>query len=288
MNTKPNSQEDAVIVLMPIRDRMEPETEFALKNNIGFNYQFFTEIGIPVDEARNRLAKRALESNADRIVWIDSDAFWLAGCLERMLSSVSANELAVIGTVYSSRMHYAPVNAWTNEQMETVPLSRIQEYDGLIQCWFIGSHLMAHSRALLERLGSNPWALAQSDYSEDGAFARRIRECGGTQYLDTRCWAFHVECGSMYVPYSPAYALIDGKVEERPLGATPMFPMGRSYGHTVNAARIRAARDSFGDDFIAGVGKHIADQIAALPECDAKHFRLPTEEELACIFGTPA
>lgn len=44
---------------MPLRDKPEPETVYALEHNLGFEYELLTEVGLAVDVARNRLAQRA-------------------------------------------------------------------------------------------------------------------------------------------------------------------------------------------------------------------------------------
>ena len=278
-----------VAICMPVRDRVEPETKFALENNVGVRYRLLTEIGLPVDEARNRLAERALETEAERIVWVDADAFWLPGCLERMLSW-TADPSKVIGAVYGRRTHFSPVNARQSAQAIYVGFDHIRSIDGLIPCYFIGSHVLACSRALLERLGPHPWELSDVDQSEDNAFARRIREAGCAQYLDTRAWTFHVENGVMYVPGSSAYVLVDGKPERRPLPPTLPFARGRGYGSAVDAA-MRKGLDSRGtseDDRRRMILAPIIAGFEAEPN-QAERFRMPTEhelaEEVAHVFG---
>ena len=264
---------------MPIRDRMEPETEFALRNNTGFGYELLTEVGLPVDVARNRLTKRALASTADQIVWADADAFWLPGCLERMLSWVT-DPLKVIGSVYGGRMQFAVVNARQTSAPVTVSFDLIRSVDGLIPCVFLGAHVLACSRGLLERLGPDPWTLNGADRSEDNAFARRVREADCGQYLDTRAWTFHVEKGVMYVPGSSAHVLVDGKVERRPLPPAPPFERGRDYGPAGDVARRRGS-----DAFEPCIRRDtILTPIRALleerPPNVTERFRMPTEDEL--------
>jgi hypothetical protein len=234
---------------MPIRDRMEPETEFALQNNVGFDYELLTEVGLPVDEARNRLTKRALASGAEQIVFADADAFWQPGCLQRMLSWTT-DPRKVIGAICGARVHFAPANARPTEDPVLVTFADIRKVDGLIPCHFIGAHVLAGSRAALERLGPSPWALTSADRSEDNAFARRIREAGSGLYLDTRAWSFHVENGIMYVPGSSAYVLRDGKVEMHPL--PPMadatlgpLPTPHGAGAATRSNRPRPEESSF-------------------------------------------
>jgi hypothetical protein len=275
-----------VVVCMPIRERMEPETEFALENNVGFKYRLLTEVGLPVDEARNRLTERALASKAQHIVWADADAFWRPGCLERMLSWTTADPLKVVGSVYGARMHFSAAIARQTADGVSVPFELIRRIDGTIPCHFIGAHVLVCSRQLLERVGPQPWALDENDGSEDFAFARRIREAGCAQHLDTRAWTFHVENGIMYVPGSSAYVLVDGKLEQCSLPPTAPFPRGRDYGAVVNAAR----RGSWGIPE-AELRRWLLARIRADLKTGpvvAERFRIPTENELAHIFGDPS
>lgn len=274
-----------IVICMPIRDRMEPETEFALQNNVGFEYELLTEVGLPVDEARNRLTERALASGANRIVWADADAFWVRGCLERLLSWTADTSKAV-ATVHGRRVHFSSVNAWQSLDLSRpIGFAAIRATNGIVPCHFIGAHVLACSRALLERLGPNPWGVRDTDSSEDFAFARRIHETGCALVLDTRAWTFHVEDGIMYVPGSSAYALVDGKIEMRPLPPTAPFPPGRDYGTVVNAARRKSVGMSE-PELRRAVLARIHTELATKPVV-AQRFRVPTDDELAHIFGAP-
>lgn len=273
------SGQQTIAICMPVRDRIELETEFALSNNVSFEYDLLTEVGLPVDEARNRLTKRALASGVEQVVWADADAFWLPGCLERMLSWTS-DPTKAIGSVYGARMHFSTASARPIfDPHRLVSFEEIRAMDGLIPCDFIGSHVLACSDILLERLGPRPWALRDTDSSEDAAFARRIREAGCGLYLDTRAWTFHVENGVMYVPGSSAYALVDGRVEIRPLPPTAPFQRARDYGAVVNAARWRPGTMSRPDERRAFLGE-IQAKVQTKPVY-ASRFRVPTEDELS-------
>ena len=260
---------------MPIRDRMEPETEFALQNNVGFKYELLTEVGLPVDEARNRLTERALASNAERILWVDADAFWQPGCLERLLSWTIA--------VFGKRVHFSTVTAQPLGGSGHMSLERIREVDGILPCHFIGAHVLACSRVLLERLGPKPWSPSGDVTFEDVAFARRVREAGFGFYLDTRSWSFHVEKGVMYAPGSPAYVLNGGNVEPRPLPPMPPFQRRREYGLAADAA---PRKESPGTGWHAVLARLKVD-IETRPNV-AERYRLPNEDELANLFGGPA
>lgn len=273
-----------VVICIPVRDRMEPETEFALKHNVGFSYRLLTEVGLPVDEARNRLTERAAASNAERVIWADADAFWQPGCLERLLTWTT-DPLKMIGTVCGRRLHYSAACAWQYEGAGPIRFELIRKIDGLIACHFIGAHVLASSRALLDRLVPKPWSLSETDQSEDWAFGRRLREAGCEYYLDTRAWTFHVENGIMYVPGSSAYALVAGKVEKRPLPPTAPFQRGRDYGPSVNAAKRNtghAGDDAFRRAVVAWISKEIETKPIA-----ATRYRIPTEDELTHLTGSP-
>jgi hypothetical protein len=273
-----------IAICMPIRDRVEPETEFALKQNVGFAYELLTEVGLPVDEARNRLTERALAGGSEQIVWADADAFWVRGSLERMLSWTT-DPSKIIGTVHGRRMHFSAPAAYESADLTSpVRFDVIRSTDGIIPCHFIGSHVLACSRSFLERLGPSPWALDEGDGSEDCALARRTIVAGCSMYLDTRVWTFHVENGIMYVPGSSAYALVDGKPEKRPIAPTAPFAEPRNYGPKVDAARRESTGLSDADvprakaEWMALVKAKVATDPLI-----ATRFRAPTEEELASV-----
>jgi hypothetical protein len=187
-------------------------------------------------------------------------------------------------------VHFAPANARPTEDPVLVTFADIRKVDGLIPCHFIGAHVLAGSRAALERLGPSPWALTSADRSEDNAFARRIREAGSGLYLDTRAWSFHVENGIMYVPGSSAYVLRDGKVEMHPLPPMAPFASGRDFGPVADAARRRG-----GDAFESPEARRelILARTRAIFEANphaAQRYRMPSEDELsdavAHLFGT--
>ena len=97
-----------MLIAMPMRDKPTRETLWALKNATP-EHILLTEVGLPVDEARNALAKRILEFESEEFVmWLDDDAWWLPGSIEDFVSSLRAlPDHALVCRGFSERRPYS-------------------------------------------------------------------------------------------------------------------------------------------------------------------------------------
>jgi hypothetical protein len=84
---------DKIIVCMPMRDKMRPETAQALRDNMdGFDVTLLHEIGKPVRQARNALAQRVSQLRLPPetpVLWSDDDAWWLPGTIAKMVDALN-------------------------------------------------------------------------------------------------------------------------------------------------------------------------------------------------------
>lgn len=239
-----------ILVLMPVRDAPEAATLAALRDNAdGATLTVFTETGLPVDIARNRLAARAravLHAH-DLVLWVDADAWWPKGTFTHIATRMRRlKERDLLASFHCARRAYAPVNGSMigpdgAPALPAIPIIRAAP-DWLLPVTFAGSHFYAHRPALLAILDHTPFSLLPVSAGEDGAFCRRVILGGGTIYIDGRLAVFHVENGVGFLPGRGPFRF-DGTNMIALGQAPPNSPEEmkhapfRRYGETVDEAR---------------------------------------------------
>lgn len=201
-----------IVVCMPVRDSLEPETEYAVRNHLP-PCRVLTERGLPVDVARNRLAKAARESDAEHIVWIDSDMFFAADAVSNLIEVLDDADVAVAH--FCVRMAYQRAVAYRGEvgaKLKQLNLGIDYEIGNTVAIDSSGFGLVAHRRELLDRLGDDPFAVDGNSY-EDYAFFRRVRKIGGRVLMHTGIPVAHVEGGEAFLPGLPTGRITNGRLE---------------------------------------------------------------------------
>jgi len=239
-------------VLVPLRDRICAPTADALALTAGADATVLTEVGLPVDVARNRLAARALALRPDVVVWCDADAVWEdAQLFDRLRSDVvRLGPRALVGVVHCRREPMARAAAALDaKDFAGSPLEPGRHFPkapsdpaALLRVGFVGAHVWAHAVELLDALGSDPFALGPHDPSEDSAFARRVREAGGASYVDCSAVVLHYDeqRDAAYAPEQPPFRHIAGRWQPDPSwNGRAAVAVPRSYGNTVDTARRR-------------------------------------------------
>jgi hypothetical protein len=252
----PGDTSASLAILVPIRDTLTVPTRYALTHHLGMPARILYEVGLPVDIARNRLARRARETEGiSHILWCDADAFWTRQSMDALRSAAaSAAPMDIVGALHSSRGPNLPPNASWSLQRYSATHLQLEEYTELdvLEVGFVGSHLWWHSRVLLDALGEDPWTVADGDASEDFAFCRRVTELCGTVYLAARCEALHFDAdvGYAFLPHRDAVRITsDGAIVDGPGWVrTSWVTRFRSYGPTVDAARRRGMIAAIGVD----------------------------------------
>jgi hypothetical protein len=109
---------EPIIVCMPMRDRMTSETAQALRDNMdGFATTLLTEVGKPVREARNALARRVTELGAGGdalVLWSDDDAWWPGRTVLGMIARLPPD--AVLFGLHSVRFPWSQPSAIRADQ----------------------------------------------------------------------------------------------------------------------------------------------------------------------------
>jgi len=262
---KPRSDQDAIIVCMPVRDQVCYETYACLRDHLKDVAHCVLTVGRkPVDVARNTLAKRALEIAKNNpfpftpkawfVLWADADAWWAPGSVSVMLRAM--NELQAQGVTidalfgyFSARQPYEMCAAVQKAgDLLSAPTFRDFAQGALVPVEGAGFHFVLTRLSLLERIGPNPFSAPFEGYEhEDGAFCARARAIGATLVVGMGFSIGHIapDLGAVYFPAMPAMMMAEnennGQVYVEQLALEHMLPNGlivarerRNYGPNVH------------------------------------------------------
>jgi hypothetical protein len=241
------TKKSALVIAMPMRDKMTRETELALKHNTP-PHRLVTVTGLPVDEARNELARQVLALNPvpKVIVSIDDDAYWDRGAVEALTDTLNRlPEYAMVTAAYSPRLPGAPIAAWlsTDPKSQLAPvLPGAPNYGKVIPIARCGLHAYAVRTDALRALGADPYAVAGADESFsfcDRLIAKGFRIGCATAVPFAHC---DVTTGLAFLPGAPPLKIENGiaRVFVRD-GVMEFRGDGRSYGPAVDAALAEQA-----------------------------------------------
>lgn len=235
-----------VVVLLPTRGAVSVETHASMLSRMnGVSRCFSTVARKPVDEARNFLAGAAIASQQQMgamfALWVDDDAAWPQGTVERMLTFIKSHpECDLLAGWCSTRAPNMPPMAWrVRNNMNSFPKPGVDCKMGqVVEVESVAFHFVLHRIDLLKRLGENPFTLGpEADCSEDIAFCDRVRAAGGRIFVDTGSWVAHIEptTGDAFLPMSPVLRMDDnGAVSYRDA-------VYRDYGENIDAMMRRRA-----------------------------------------------
>ena len=151
------------------------------------------ECGSLVYDARNKLAKRAIEMGADYTMWFDSDMIFQPDTMLKLLEH--KDEGGIISGVYFRRSPpYTPVvfakcnvreRSWAD--LEEMP-TELSEVEG------VGFGCVLVSTDVLMSIASKDWRWFEplKGFGEDLSFCWRARECGYKILLDPSVKCGHV------------------------------------------------------------------------------------------------
>ena len=158
-------------------------------------------------DARNTLARHAIEGGFDRILWLDSDMEFEPDMLERLSADMDENDLDVVGGIFFSRrtptkpcvyqklgyLHNTDENG--EESVSPVALN-YYEYpeDQLFESEGIGLAAVLMKVDLVKKV-LNKHGLPFSPilgFGEDLSFCMRARDVGGRIWCDSRVKVGHI------------------------------------------------------------------------------------------------
>lgn len=148
--------------------------------------------GAAVHEARNVLAREAVESGADRVLWLDSDMVFGEDLMERLSADLDAGYDLVCGVYTKRRLPVTPViyrcidaTAGKVEPYLEYPRDSVFEIAGC------GFGAVMCSTELLRRVGDGGFTPLEG-LSEDLSFCWRAGQVGAKMACDSRVKVGHV------------------------------------------------------------------------------------------------
>ncbi len=156
-----------------------------------------TQIGSLIYTSRNKLAQKAIEIEADYVLWLDSDMVFPPDLLERMMDRLKKDKLDILTGLYFRRVHpYTPVlfdklkmvgNVCNWTEFKELPEEPFEVGGCGFGCVLMDAGVFLDVQG---RFGNMFAPIANT--GEDLAFCWRARECGYKIICDPDITAGHV------------------------------------------------------------------------------------------------
>lgn len=148
-------------------------------------------------DARNKLAAQAIESEADYILWLDSDMTFKPDTLIRLLKDIEDNKLDIVSALYFRRSHpYSPVafSKFDFVDNEAVFENYTGELSGLHKVEGVGfGCLLMDAQVVFDVFGKYGDCFSPiAKVGEDLSFLWKARQLGYETYLDCDIKCGHV------------------------------------------------------------------------------------------------
>lgn len=148
-------------------------------------------------DARNKLAAQAIESEADYILWLDSDMTFKPDTLIRLLKDIEDNNLDIVSALYFRRSHpYSPVafSKFDFVDNEAVFENYTGELSGLHKVEGVGfGCLLMDTQVVFDVFGKYGDCFSPiAKVGEDLSFLWKARQLGYETYLDCDIKCGHV------------------------------------------------------------------------------------------------
>lgn len=151
-----------------------------------------------VYDSRNKLALEAVETNADYVMWLDSDMVFKPDILERMLKSIEGKDF-VTGLAFARRMPFTPCiykkirmgfgNEFESEQYLDYPTDSLFEIDA---CGFACCLVRTSVFADLIESGDARIFSPMNPFGEDISACIRMKKKGYKLWCDSSIKIGHV------------------------------------------------------------------------------------------------
>lgn len=162
------------------------------------------QVGSLVYESRNDLAKYAVQSEADYVLWLDTDMMFEPELLEKMMATLQEHDLDILTGIYYRRRHpFSPVlmkklsiaenNFCEYENFNAYPEDGIFEVEGIgFGCVLMKSDVLMDIKATY-----NDWFSPFGRVGEDLSFCWRARQTGHKIFADPSIQLGH--CGQQII-----------------------------------------------------------------------------------------
>ncbi len=187
--------EHKVLIAVPALDTMPTQTAYSmlsLKRYCPSRFCFIVRASC--HDARNLLAKEAIESDADRVLWIDSDMVFQDDLMIRLGEDLDAGWDMVCGLYFKRELPVTPVIYKRVEMANGVEPYRDYPKDSLFPVAGCGFGAVMMTTELLTRADSfktGPFT-PLPHLSEDLSFCKRATDAGARIACDSRIKVGHV------------------------------------------------------------------------------------------------
>ena len=182
-----------VLIAVPALDTMPVQTAYcmlSLKRDCPSKYSFFVRASC--QDARNMLAAEAVNTGADRVLWIDSDMAFEPDLLQRLSAGIDAGWDVVSSICFKRQLPLVPV-IYKTLNAETSKAEPYLDYprDTIFPIAACGFGAVMTTTDIIRRIGNNPFDLV-GHLSEDLSFCARATEVGARIACDSRVKVGHV------------------------------------------------------------------------------------------------
>ena len=154
-----------------------------------------------VHNARNHLAKQAVDEGFDRILWLDSDMAFDADLMERLSADLDEGREFVAGVYRKRKPPFTPtifkdVGLYMENGQVMPKATCYEDYprDDVFEINACGFGAVMHTVDLLKKIGAQfgpPFSMLPG-FGEDISFCMRAEELGVKMYADSRIKLGHI------------------------------------------------------------------------------------------------
>ena len=185
-----------VLIALPAMDTLPTQTAYSLltlERDCPSRVSFIVRMA--VHDARDKLAHEAMESGADRVLWLDSDMVFPSDMMRRMGDVLDGGADAVSGMYFKRELPTSPV-VYKIVDAVARQAEPFWDYptDALFQVAGFGFGAVMMTTELLHRVETRTGALFAPipGLSEDLSFCRRALDVGARLMCDSRIKLGHV------------------------------------------------------------------------------------------------
>lgn len=182
-----------VFIAVPCMDTLSAKFAQCLVNLVNHKRDFDVEVGFHIGslvyDSRNKLAERAINSDADYVLWLDSDMTFVPDTLDMMLDTLKTNNYEILTGMYFRRR--PPFTPTLFEELRILPTGTVtKEFDEIPDEIFevagCGFGCVLMSRNVLWNVFCQNGNMFSpiNGVGEDLSFCWRARRCGHKIYCD--------------------------------------------------------------------------------------------------------
>ena len=182
-----------VLIAVPALDTMPTQTAYCMltmQKDCPSRFSFIVRASC--HDARNMLAREAIDSGADRVLWIDSDMVFEDDLMLRLGEDLDAGWDMVGGIYFRREVPTSPlVYRMIDGETGKVEVWKDYPMDQLFACAGYGFGAVMMTTELLRRVGDYAFT-PMKHLSEDLSFCARAQEAGARIACDSRVKVGHV------------------------------------------------------------------------------------------------